>query len=511
MAGKTKTMSTVKQILLQYYQGRSRKSIVRDTGVSKNTVRRYLQLAQGSGLTTEALLEMEDHALERLLCKTTVVERTHYEELLELFPLMRVELKRTGVNRWVLWGEYRTRYPGGYSYSQFCAHYQQWLRQQNVSMLITHEPGDKIYIDFAGKKLCYYDIETGKKVEVEFFAGILGYSQYSFACALPSQCSDDFLHGCRQMLDYFGGSPKAIVPDNLKSGVKKSSRYEPEITQSFNDFCNHYGVAALPTRVAKPKDKSLVEGLVRILYSRIYAPLRDRTFYSINEINHAISELLEAHNTLSFTNKTGCRKQMFEEQEKMLLQPLPSHPFELKHFRKVSVQTNSHVCVSEDKHYYSVPMRYIGQKVNLAYTSASVSIYFNNERIAFHKRNRKAYGYSTIPEHLPSQHQYLSGLTPETFIDWGSKISDDVAKYITSLIEGKKHPEQAYKSCRGVQALTRKHGKEKLIEACLKGLELKVYNYMFIKRCMETNHDAMPSHIPLLPLHENLRGPQAYQ
>jgi len=511
MAGKTKTMIIVKQILLQYYQGRSRKSIVRDTGVSKNTVRRYLQLAQGSGLPLEALLEMEDHALEGLLCKTTVVERTHYEELLELFPLMREELKRTGVNRWVLWGEYRIRYPTGYSYSQFCAHYQQWLRQQSASMIVPHEPGDKVYVDFAGKKLYYYDNEAGKDIEVEFFAGVLGYSQYSFACALPSQCSDDFLHGCRQMLDYFGGSPQAIVPDNLKSGVKKASRYEPEIAQSFNDFCNHYGLAVLPTRVCKPKDKPLVEGLIRILYSRIYAPLRDRTFFSLAEINAAISEQLEVHNRLSFTNKAGSRQQMFEEQEKALLQVLPAYPFELKHYRQVSVQSNTHVCLSEDKHYYSVPMRYIGQKVNLVYTSTGVSIYFKNNRIAFHKRNRRAYGYSTIPEHLPSQHQYLNGLSPESFIDWGSHISAEVSKYIEALIKGKKHPEQAYKSCRGVQTLTRKYGKERLIEACLKGSELKVFNYMFIKRYMETNHDMPPAHIPLLPLHENLRGPQAYQ
>jgi transposase len=510
MAGKTKTMSVVKQILLQHYQGRSKKSIVRDLGVSKNTVRRYMQLAQGSGCSIEDLLKMDDKSLESILCREVIVERSHADSLYELFPWIREELRRTGVNRWVLWGEYRQRYPEGYSYSQFCWHYQQWLQQQNVSMIMPHEPGDKVYIDFAGKKLRYHDHETEQDVEVEFFAGILGYSQLSFACVVPSQNTEDFLHGCRKMLDYIGGCPKAIVPDNLKSGVTRASRYEPEVSQSFSDFCNHYGMAVLPTRVAKPKDKPLVEGLVRILYSRIYAPLRDRTFYSLNEINYAIAELLEVHNLMSFTNKTGSRRKLFDEQEKALLLPLPDNAFEVKHYRIVTVQKISHVCLSEDKHYYSVPMRYIGKKVNLIYSSADVSVFCDGQQIAFHKRNRKPHGYTTNPDHVPSQHQYMYGLKPEQFIDWGKSIHDDVAKYVTLLIKSKKHPEQAYKSCQGIQSLTRKESKEKLIAACQQGLELKVYNYMFIKRVMENNQNTKINYMPTLPFHENIRGPQAY-
>lgn len=511
MAGKNKTMSIVKQILLQHFQGRGKKSIVRDLSVSKNTVRRYIQLAQGAGHTPEELLQLDDEALESILCKNVPVDRAHFDQLHELFPWMREELKRTGVNRWVLWGEYRQRYPTGYSYSQFCWHYQQWLQQQNVSMIIPHDPGDKVYIDFAGKKLHYHDLEAGQDVEVEIFAGILGYSQLGFACALPSQNTEDFLCGCRHLLEYIGGSPKAIVTDNLKSGVAKASRYEPEVTQSFNDFCNHYGMAVLPTRVAKPKDKPLVEGLVRILYSRIYAPLRDRTFYSLNEINNAIAELLEVHNLMSFTNKTGSRRQLFEEQEKKLLQTLPLDAFELKHYRSVTVQKMSHVCLGEDKHYYSVPMRYIGKKVNLIYSSVDVSIFCENQRVAFHKRNRHPHGYTTVPDHVPSQHQYMLGLTPGQFIDWGKSISDEVSLYVELLIKSKKHPEQAFKSCQGLQSLTRKEGKEKLIKACKEGLELKVYNYMFIKRVMENNQNTKTSHMPTLPFHENIRGAQAYQ
>lgn len=511
MAGKPKPMSIVKQILLLINQGHSKKSIVRQTGVSKNTVRHYNEAAQGSGHSFEELIKMEDPVLESVLNKQTSVNRAHFDDLFELFPYMQEELKRTGVNRFVLWGEYRQRYPDGYSYSQFCWHYQQWERSQKVSMVMEHEPGDKIFIDFAGKKLHYHDLQSGKDVEVEFFAAILGHSQLSFACALESQKSEDFLLGCRRMLEYFRGSTKAIVVDNLKAGVSKASRYEPQVTQSFSDFCNHYQTAALPARVAKPKDKSLVEGLVRILYSRIYAPLRHQMFYSLNEINLAIARLLEVHNNTVFTHRPESRRQLFERFEKQMLQPLPLQPFEFKFYCKATVQKNSHIVLGEDKHYYSVPMRFIGQEVKVIYTAQEVNIFCQGQRVAYHKRTRTPGKYTYLSEHLPSSHSYMLGLTPEKFIEWGKTVSDTVELYITKLFESKKHPELAYKSCQGIQSLARKLGKDKLIKACQTGLELQVYNYMFIKNVMENNHDRTDPLSLTLPFHENIRGPQAYQ
>ena len=365
MAGKTKLMSIVKQILLQLHQGQSRKSIVRDMGLSKNTLRRYILLALGSGYPLEKLITLDDPELERILNQKASVSNDHLSDLEELFPMFKNELRQTGVNRFVLWGEYRKKYPSGYSYSQFCWHYQQWQKSQSASMVMQHEPGDKIFIDFAGKRLKYHDRETDKDIEVEFFAGILGYSQLSFACAVESQGSEDFLSACRQMLEYIGGCSRAIVSDNLKSGVIRANRYEPDITQSFSDFCNHYQMAVIPTRVAKPKDKPLVEGLIRILYSRIYAPLRNRTFYSLNEINLAIAELLEQHNNAMFSRRNESRRQVFESSEKQCLNPLPASAFEMKYYRTATVQKNSYVLLGQDKHYYSVPMRYIGKQVSV--------------------------------------------------------------------------------------------------------------------------------------------------
>ena len=511
MAGKTKPMSIVKQILLQLHQGQSKKGIVRDMGVSKNTLRRYIQLAQGSGYSFDQLIALDDPELEHILNLKAKVSRDHLSEIEELFPWIKEELKRTGVNRFVLWGEYRRRYSSGYSYSQFCWHYQQWLKTQNASMIMEHEPGDKIFLDFAGKKLRYHDQETGKDIEVEFFAGLLGHSQLSYACAVETQSSEDFLFASRCMLEYFGGSTRAIVSDNLKSGVTKANRYEPEIARTFNDFCNHYQMAVIPTRVAKPKDKPLVEGLVRILYSRIYAPLRNQTFYSLNEINLAVAQLLEKHNNAMFSHRNESRREVFESSEKQHLRPLPVNAFEMKFYRTATVQKNSHVLLGQDKHYYSVPMRYIGKQVSVIYTANEVNIYFEGQRIAYHKRNRQMHKYTTIADHLPSTHRYMLGLSPEGFIQWGHSIAEEVAEFMEKLIQSKNHPEQAYKSCQGLQSLARKLGKEKLLIACRTGLELKVYNYMFIKNTMENRQENCLTPIPTLPFHENIRGPQAYQ
>lgn len=511
MAGKTKSMSIIKQLLLQLHQGQSKKQIVRDMGISKNTLRRYLRLLQGCGFALEELIQMDEPEIERILNNKIAVNKDHQCDLEVLFPWVKSELKRTGVTRFVLWGEYRKRYPDGYSYSQFCYYYQQWLTTQDASMVINHEAGDKIYVDFAGKKLKYHDTQSNQDIEVEFYAGILGYSQLAFACVVPTQCSEDFLHASRKMLEYFGGVTKVIVTDNLKSGVTRASKYEPEIAQAFSDFCNHYQMAAIPARAHKPKDKPLVEGLIRILYSRIYAPIRNQIFYSLNEINLAISELLEVHNNTPFSRLDKSRRQIFDQDEKQFLQPLPQTAFDLKYYRKATVQKNCYVMLGQDKHYYSVPMRYIGKQVTIIYTSEQVNIFFEGQLIAYHNRDRRKYKYTTIPDHLPSSHRYMLGLTPDYFIQWANGVSPEVSLYIRKLLLSKSHPEQSYKSCQGIQSLTRKFGKEKLIHACKSALELEVYNYMFIKNIMEKNHQNENHQIPVLPLHENIRGAESYQ
>jgi transposase len=383
MSAPIKRMSTIKQILRLWIQGKSIKSIARSTLVSKNTVKKYLQLVQSMGLSVEALLEKEDPELERLLSGRGASGDRELTMLMSMIP----ELSRAigeGINRWTLWGEYWAKRPSGYSYSRFCFHLQQYLDQQKATMHIEHQPGEHMYIDFTGKKLSVVDPETGEIREAEVFVSLLGYSQLTYVEAIYTQTLGDFIRATENALRYFGGSPRVVVCDNLKSAVKRASRFEPAINDSFNDFANHYQMVVLPARPYKPKDKALVENAVKIIYNRIFAVLRDRVFYSLSELNAAIRSCLEEHDRLLFQGRDESRRSRYESVEKHTLTPLPINGFELKKYLEVTVQKNCHIEVREDRHYYSVPHRYIGKKVRVVYTQSTVTIYFQGESVAFH-------------------------------------------------------------------------------------------------------------------------------
>ncbi|WP_367915698.1 IS21 family transposase, partial [Leadbetterella sp. DM7] len=323
MNNKRIRMSTVKQLLRLHQEGKGIKTIARIVGVSKNTVKSYIQNYRGHGLSLPSLLEMEDSGLSELL--SSPPQDSHNERLAYFksqLSYWEKELKRPGVTRYLLWQEYRIRQGEGYGYTQFCYHLQQHFKTLSTSMIMHHHPGDKLFIDFSGKKLSYYDVATGEEKQAEVLIGILGYSQKACVVALESQNSEDFILGMNRVLRYLGGAPAAIVPDNLKAAIVKSDRYEPVVNRIFEDFANHYQTAVMPARVLHPKDKSLVENMVKITYSRIFAPLRDRVFKSIYELNEAISEPLEKHNATLFQGKDHSRNDLYES-EKALLKPLP--------------------------------------------------------------------------------------------------------------------------------------------------------------------------------------------
>ena len=508
-------MALIKQILRLHKQGASIKSISRHSGISKNTVKKYLRLIEVSSLTEQELLALEDEKLDQYFIQKPTPAQGRDKDLETLFPHFEKELKRTGVTRWVLWGEYRQQYPQGYSYSRFCDVFQKYLHSQKTSLHTDHLPADKLYVDFAGKKLQIVDKETGEVQQVEVLVALLGYSQLTYVEAVRTQTKEDFIGACSNSVLFIGGSPKAIVCDNLKSGVDRACKYEPSINTSFDDFANHYNMAVIPTRSRKPQDKALVERAVAIAYSRIYAVLRNEIFFSLETLNKAIREALLVHNRTVFQNKDRSRQDIFDTEEKQLLQTLPQDAYELKNYREVSVMKNCHVQLREDFHYYSVPYRYIGKKIKLSYTRTSVRIYLHGEQIAYHQRDYTKYKYSTIKEHLPSHHQFVSDWNPEKFISWAAQVDPLVKEYITKVLNTKQHPEQAYKSCTGILSFTRKVEKKDLIAACSKGLELHEYTYSFIKRVLENGFAKISqeehSLQTTLPLHENIRGKDDYK
>jgi transposase len=330
-----------------------------------------------------------------------------------------------------------------------------------------------------------------------------------------SQKKEDLIKACENALHYFGGTPAAIVPDNLRSAVSKSNKYEPVINETFADFAEHYSTVVLPARAYRPKDKALVEGIVKIIYRSIYTVVNTQVYTTLDALNAAIQKALELHNNAPFKGRAYSRRQQFEEIERASLQPLPAYRYEFKQQQLVTVMKNGHVCLSADKHYYSVPYRYIGKKVKLLYTSTHVEIFFHYERIASHTRHMRKYHYTTVNEHLASSHRYLTDWTPEKFIEQARAIHEDVAQYIIMVMEHKQHPEQAYKSCSGILSIVRKVGSERLAGACRRAHSFGVYNYPIILQILEKNLDKLESdeqeQLLTMPEHYNIRGSGYYE
>lgn len=514
MANKTILMSKIRQIFRLHAQGRSKKQISTLTGCSRNTVKKYLYKFIEHKLTYTDIDRMSDHDLEELFCPEQFpVRDERFEQLKAILPEVEKQMKRKGVTIAMLWEQYRVQHPDGYAIAQFYRHYSDFVKRGKPVMHMEHKAGDKLYIDFAGEKLTLVDKDSGELRQVEVFAAILGCSQLTYVEATYSQKREDLVKVCENALHYFGGVPAAIVPDNLRSAVTKSSRYEPTINETFADFAEHYGTAVLPARAYRPKDKALVEGIIKIIYRRIYAAIRHKVYHTLEALNADIHKELEALNNQPFKGRDYSRRQQFDEVEQSVLQPLPAYRYEFKQQAMVTVMKNGHVCLRADRHYYSVSYRYIGKKVKLLYTSSRVEIYYRYERIAAHPRHGRKYHYTTNQEHLASAHRYLSEWTPDKFIEQAKAISDEVADYIIMVFEHKQHPEQAYKSCSGILSMVRKVGNERLANACKRAHEYGIYNYPIIVQILDRNLDRMseePEELPM-PEHTNIRGSEYYE
>jgi transposase len=516
MANNPISMSKIRQLLRLHSQGRSLLVIAAQTGISRNTLKKYLKEFTSSGLGFSELDSLSDKELEDLFIKSEEKPLpSKLKTLFSLFPAMDKELKRKGVTRLLLWEEYIRAHPDGYGISQFKHYFALWKAQVNPCMRIEHKVGDKLYVDFAGDKLSIIDKQTGEIQQVEVFVAILGASQLTFVEAVLTQQKEDFIAACESALQYYGGVPAAIVPDNLKSAVTKSSKYEPVLNESFADFADHYSTTILPARSYIPQDKALVEGAVKIVYMRIYARLRSNEYYTLDELNQAIRIALEEHNNMLLKGRNYSRRQQFEEIERSALAPLPALRYELKKQLFVTVMKNGHVSLSIDKHYYSVPYRYIGKKVKLTFSSHSVEVFYHYERIAIHKRLKSPYNYTTDKDHLASAHRFVSEWTPERFLSWAADIHEDVQLYILKILDRKQHPEQAYKSCIGILSFAKKVGKDRLIKACQRALGYSIYNYKTIQtileKGMDTYDDTEENNQPEMPIHDNIRGENYYQ
>jgi transposase len=504
-------MNKVKQILQWYTEGVPKLQISQKAGVSRNSVKSYIRQFIAMEKSLEEILSMKDAELERLFLLKQVKDLSERQKILfDCFPEIDKALKRKGTTLYGLWKEYHAKHPDGFKHTQFHKYYCQWAKRSHATMHIDHKAGDKMYVDFAGEKLMITDPQTGEIIKVEVFLSILGASQLVYVEAVMSQCKEDFIAACENALLYYGGAPQAIVPDNLKSAVIKSSRYEPTLNESFRDFVEHYRMTALPAAPYKPRHKALVEGAVKLIYQAMYTVLRTRVFASLEQLNKAIWELLSVFNDTPLKGRPYSRRQMFEEVERMVLQPLPAYRYELKNKRVATVARNSHVCLSEDKHYYSVPYPFIGKKVTILYSQSQVDVYYRYEHIASHKRSRRPFLYTTVDDHLASKHKYQAEWSVEKFLERAKTVGEQTEKYIHEILARRQHPEQAYKTCQGILSFASRIGEERLEAACRRANFYGDYSYKTISTILEKRLD----HVPLeqekepspLPVHANLRG-----
>ena len=511
MATKRLTMSKTKEILRhKWVHGRSHREVAQSLGVSAGMVGTTLARAKTAGLIEwSQIVDVDEAALEEQLYPRKLETSRPRPDC----AWIHTERSRPGVTLQLLHHEYLEANPGGYQYTRFCDFYREWLKRRRLSMRQVHKAGEKMFVDFAGKKPKIVDSETGEAIEVELFVAVLGASSYTYAEALASQLGPDWIRANVNALEYFGGSTRVYVPDNLKSAVTKACRYEPTVQRTYEEMARHYGAVVIPARAAKPKDKAKVEVAVQIAERWLLAVIRNETFFSLAELNERLAELVEVLNDKTMRTYGASRRQLYERLDKPELLPLASR-FEYAEWSRCTVNIDYHVAV--DGHFYSVPheLRTEGNKhVEARMTAMTVEIFARGRRVASHVRSRLKGRHTTNPEHMPKAHRAHMEWTPQRIINWASKIGPNTEALVTVILNERPHPEQGYRSCLGILRLAKKYGDDRLEVACGISLSVRARSYRHVAGVLKNGldrveHDEPETSTPVV--HENIRGRDYY-
>ncbi len=502
-------MRKTKEILRLVFETRlSQRAVARAVGVSNSTVSDVLARLTASGLGWPLPAQVGDAELEKRL----------YREHGHVAPDPRApdwahvhgQLRDKHVTLQLLWSEYRQAHPDGYGYSWFCGHYRAWQGRIDVVMRQHHRAGEKLFVDWAGDTLPYVDAATGEVREAALFLAVLGCSNYTYAEACEGQATASWLAAHARAFRFFGGAPELVVPDNLKTGVRQSDRYEAEIAAPYAELAAHYGTVVMPARVGKPRDKAKVEGGVLIAYREIAAPLRRRTFYSLAEMNEAIAVQLEALNARPFQKLPGSRRSVFTEREVPLLTPLPAEPYAYRTRKAATVHIDYHVELCG--HYYSVPFHLVRERVELRFDARTVEVYHEGQRVALHVRSNGKGGATTEEAHMPAAHRTMAAWTPERIAAWAAKTGPATAALAEAIMASRPHPELGFRSCLGVLRLEGKYGAARLEAASQRALAAGGASYRSVRSILERGLDTAPAGAAAPPAlsHANVRGPGYY-
>jgi transposase len=510
-------MRKVRDILrLAVGQGLSRRQVAASLGVPFTTVADHLRRASEAGIGWPLPEGMSDAEIEaRLFAKPPAppAERRPLPD----WHYVHSELRRPGVTLLLLWLEYKEAHPDdGYSYSQFCVHYRAWQGHLDLVMRQEHRAGDKLFVDFPGQRLPIYDRSSGEvALEAELFVAVLGASNYLYAEAVASQELSSWLTAHVHAFEAMGCLPRVIVPDNLASAVKKAHRYEPDINASYQEMAAHYGVAIIPARARKPRDKAKVENGVLLAERWVLARLRNRRFYSLGEANIEVAKLVAWLNDRPFKKMPGSRRQLFEELERPVMRPLPATRYSYGAWKTgVKVNIDYHIEDTAYHHYYSVPYQLVGQRVDVRTGAITVEVFCSGRRVASHLRSFAPGRHTTDPAHMPDSHRRHAQWTPSRVIAWAEKTGPNTAALAKEIMATRTHPEQGYRSCLGIIRLGDRYGPERLEAACARALAARALSYRSVESILSHGLDNQP--LGARPVrshrrHQNLRGPEYYR
>jgi transposase len=505
------TMRQLRQTLRLHLESRlTLRECARVLGIAKTTIGDIVRKARAAGVDWALAQTLTDDELEARLYRPAVPRSARHLE--PDYAYIHQELKRAGVTLQLLWEEYARANPLAYKYTSFCIKYRAWAEGLKRSMRQVHVAGEKLFADYAGHTVPIVDARTGEIRQAQIFVAALGASNYTYACATMTQTAADWVGSLIGALEFIGGTPCLIVPDQPRALIAQPDRYEPGMGRLVEEFCNHYGVAVLPARPAHPRDKPKVEVAVQVVERWILARLRNRRFFSLAELNAAIGELLQELNERAFKKLPGCRREAFERLDRPALRPLPPARMPILRFKSARVNIDYHVEL--DGHYYSVPHRLVRTAVELRITASTVEAFAGSQRVAVHAYSAVRGAFTTDPEHMPASHRAHREWTPAKMIAWGERIGAACATLVRWQMEHRPHPEQGYRACLGLQRLARSYGPERLEAACARAISIRSPTFRSVDAILKSGMDRQPlpskSTQTALPLHENLRGPDYY-
>lgn len=511
-------MRIIRDVLrLHFETGLSQRQISRCLTMGLGTVSLYLKRTEQAGLTWPLPDTLDDASLERLLFPGTLATaRSGYIE--PDYAAMHTELKRKGVTKQLLWEEYCQAYGDkAYKYSQYCQRYRDWSLTLKRSMRQVHKAGEKLFIDYCGPTIPIINPDTGEVVDAQIFVATWGASNYTYAEATRSQKKSDWISSHSNAFEFFGGVPQITVPDNLRSAVSKSCRYEPVINESYLHFAQHYNTVVTPARPYKPKDKAKVENAVLVVERWIMARLRHMMFFTLAELNQHIRILLKDLNNRPFKKLPGSRQSQFELLDKPAMKPLPAKPYQYTQFKLARVNIDYHI--EYDKHYYSVPHHLVKHQVDVQATRDTVTLQFKGKLIATHVRSQRQGAFTTNKAHMPTSHRKQGEWSAQRLHRWAQDLGPNVVRMVDAMVHRRAHPEQAYRSCLGLLNLSRSYDADRLDKACERALLIGSCDVRSVKSILRQGLDQLD-----LPLeessteqetlntqsHDNIRGPHYY-